>query len=155
MKMKLELYEPRHHDELYRMLVSFSEEIFDEGTANVDMFVKYHTHIYLAIIRDEVVGFTSFVINEYFGLRTPTIGNTYLYVKPEYRRSKALHLMSIQAGLVARDLNMPLEHYVASKESRLLTKRLKGRELYTSFEYSVEECERVINGLKNKVRIKE
>jgi len=153
--MKLVLYSDKHLYDLYKLLVEFSYEVFGDGTVDVDSFVKYHTHIYLAIIREEVVGFTSFNVNRYFGMRKPTVGNTYLYVKPQHRRSKALHLMSIQAGLVARDLDMPLEHYVASKESKLLTQRLKGKEVYTAYEYSVEECMRVMNGLKKKVRIKE
>jgi len=153
--MKLKLYEGKDKLELHDMLIEFSLEVFKSGTVDIDNFVSRHTHIYLAIISGEVVGFTSFLINDYFGLREPTVGNTYLYVKPDYRRSKALHLMSIQAGLVARDLSMPLEHYVASKASKLLTRRLKGKEIYTSFEYSVEECMRVINGLKDKVRIEE
>lgn len=153
--MKLLLFETKYTNDLFNLLVDFSEEVFGYGSVDMKSFLESHTHIYLAIIRGEVVGFTSFMINPYFGLRPSTVGNTYLYVKPEYRRSKALHLMSIQAGLVARDLNMPLEHYVATKESRLLTKRLKGQEMYTSFIYSVEEVSRVVDGLKNKVRIKE
>lgn len=153
--MKLKIYEGKHLSELHGLLMALSEEVFGHGGVDLQKFIDSHYAIYLAIIRGEVVGFTSFMVNDYFGLRPSTIGNTYLYVKPEYRRSKALHLMSIQAGLVARDLNMPLEHYVATKESRLLTKRLNGKEIYTSFEYSVDECMRVIDGLKKKVRIKE
>lgn len=153
--MKLVIYEDFYINELHKMLMTMSEELFGEASADVEKFVSRHTHIYLAIIREEVVGFTSFTINDYFGLKEPVVGNTYLYVKPQHRRSKALHLMSIQAGLVARDLNMPLEHYVASKESKLLTKRLKGEEMYVTYVYPVEECIRVIDGLKKKVRIKE
>lgn len=153
--MKLELYQSKYLNDLFNMLVDFSEEVFDYGSVNMEEFLNSHTHIYLAIIMDEVVGFTSFTVNTYFGLRPSTIGNTYLYVKPKHRRSKALHLMSIQAGLVARDLNMPLEHYVASRESKLLTKRLNGKEIYTAYIYPVEECMRIIDGLKTKVRIRE
>ena len=153
--MKLKLFQETDRNDLHHLLVEFSTEVFNYGSCDVDMFVKSHSHIYLAIIRGEVVGFTSFIVNDYYGLRPATVGNTYLYVKPKYRRSKALHLMSIQAGLVARDLNMPLEHYVATKESKLLTKRLKGKEIYTSYEYPLEEVIRVIDGLKKKVRIKQ
>jgi hypothetical protein len=153
--MKLELYQSKYLPDLSDLLVELSDELFGYGSVDLEKFIVSHSHIYLAIIRGEVVGFTSFLINDYFGLRPSTIGNTYLYVKPQHRRSKALHLMSIQAGLVARDLDMPLEHYVASKESKLLTKRLNGKEVYTTYEYSVDECMRVIDGLKKKVRIKE
>lgn len=153
--MKLVIYESKYLNDLHKLLVEASEEIFGYGTVDIESFLSRHYAIYLAIIRGEVVGFTSFNVNDYYGMRPSTVGNTYLYVRPQYRRSKALHLMSIQAGLVARNLNMPLEHYVASKESRLLTKRLNGDEMYTSFIYQLDEVERVVDGLKRKVRIEE
>ena len=153
--MKLKLYETKDKLDLYNMLIEFSIEVFKSGTVDLDKFVSRHTHIYLAIISGEVVGFASFLINDYFGLREETVGYTFAYVKPEHRRSKALHLMSIQAGLVARDLNMPLEICVASKASELLTRRLKGEKIYTAFIYPIEECMRFIDGLKEKVRIEE
>ena len=152
--MKLILYNGEYIDELEKLLILLSDEVFDCGSVDIDKFINCHTHIYLAIIADEVVGFTSFNVNDYFGLRPSTIGNTYLYVKPEYRRSKALHLFSIQAGLIAKDLDMPLEHYVASDASKLLTKRLKGKEIYIAYEYSVEECMLAVNRLTKRLRIK-
>lgn len=155
MKMKLKLYESRDLNDLHNMLIAFSEEVFECGTVDINDFIDSHSHIYLAIIRGEVVGFTSFYTNTYFGLRPTTVGNTYVYVKPEHRRSKALHLMSIQSGLVARDLNMPLEHYVASDASRRLTSRLKGKELYTTFIYELDEVNRVVDGLTRKVKVEQ
>ena len=152
--MKLIIYSPTHKDALESMLLKFSKEVFGEAMVDIDLFITSHSYIYLAIIQDEVVGFTSFVINNYFGLRPHTVGNTYLYVEPEHRRSKSLHLMSIQAGLVARDLNMPLEHYVGSNESKLLTKRLNGKELYTTYLYEVDECMRVVESLQKRVKVK-
>lgn len=152
--MKLVLFEERYRNDLHHLLIAFSLDVFNYGSADVDMFIKYHSHIYLAIISGEVVGFTSFVSNDYYGMRSPVLVNTYLYIKPEHRRSKSMHLMSIQAGLVARDLKMPLEYVCASKEMDKISKKLNAKQVGNIYEYSLELCEGIVDRFKKKVRIK-
>jgi len=155
--MKLTLLDKdslEHTIYLSDMLVKFQEEVFGSDTEiDIDTFIKYHFAIYLAIIDGECIGFTSFVINSYYGLREPTIGNDYIYIVKGHRRSRAMHLFSLQSGKVCIENNLPLEHYIASESSDRLSKRLSGKKIFTAYIYEVEEVERVFNKLKTKVRI--
>lgn len=141
-EVKITLYSYDYHAQLEKMLVDFSQEVYGCGTANIDQFVRQHWAIYLAMKGDEVIGFSSFNINHYFGLRPPTVGNTYLYVRPAHRNSRAAYLLTKQAGFVSIELNLPLETYYASETSRKLGDRLlgvKGSFLYDTHLYSVEQ----------------
>ena len=132
-------YETKYKEQLEVLLKDLSQELFQEGTANIDEFVNNHWVIYLALKGDEVIGLSSFFYNTYYGLRTPTVCNTYLYVKPEYRRGRASYLLSIQAGYVSIDTNLPLETYYASDDSRALSKRMTGTHQYDSWIYQPED----------------
>jgi hypothetical protein len=151
--VKIKLYTPDYKEELDQLLKGFSSEVWDEGTADTDMFVNSHWAIYIALIDDVVIGFSSYFINTYFGLRPPTLGNTYIYVKPEHRTSKVMYLFSLQSGKIATELQMPLEHYYSSKESLKLSSKLKGTKMYEAWIYEIDEVEKTFNKLKNKVRI--
>lgn len=137
--IKVIIYDNQYRDQLEELLVSMSQELFGAGTVNIDQFVNNHWVIYLAMEGDEVIGLSSFYYNTYFGLRPPTVGNTYLYVKPEYRNGRASYLLSIQSGFVSADTNLPLETYYASNSSRAISKRMKGEHLFDAWLYSPEE----------------
>jgi hypothetical protein len=153
--MKIVLYSDKYRSELELLLKQFSQEVFNTGTADVDSFVGCHWAIYLAIKDDKAIGFSSFVINTYFGLRSHTLGNTYIYVDNEYRTSKAMYLFSIQAGKICIDNGFPLEHYYSSKSSSKLSRKLDGKKIYEAYIYEVGDVEKTFNKLINKVRIEE
>lgn len=156
--MKLKLCEPKYHQELRELLKEFSIECFGNSgnNVNVEQFVNGHWAIYLAMgDSGEVIGFSSYVINDYFGMRETTVANTYVYVTREHRRSRAMYLFSIQTGKLCVDNNFALEHYYASGASLKLSSKLKGEKIYEAYIYPVDEVSRVFNRLKNKVRIKE
>ena len=139
MSIEVVLYEDKDADELRAMLKEFSQEIYGYGTANLEQFLAQHWVVYLAKKGDEVIGFSSFMYNTYFGLRPPTVGNTYLYVRPAYRRGRASYLLSVQAGYVSIDTDLPLETYYASDDSKVLSKRMKGTRLYEAWSYEPED----------------
>lgn len=142
------LYSDEYADELEKMLKEFSQEIFGYGTANLEQFLAQHWIIYLAKKGDEVIGFSSFIYNTYYGLRPPTVGQTYLYVRPAFRRGRASYLLSKQAGFVSIDSNLPLENYYASEESTRIGNRMQGTKLYEAYLYDVEAVAEVYNKLK-------
>jgi len=143
--IRIETFEPlneHHYEELEKMLVAFSEEIYGYGQVNIDQFLEAHWAIYLAVKGEEVVGFTSFMYNHYFGLKPPTVGNTYLYVKPEYRKSKASYLLTKQAGYVSIFSELPLETYYASDASRNIGERIlnaTGSHMFDAHVYTLEQ----------------
>lgn len=158
--MKLILLEEdnlEQYEELVRLLKEFQEEVYGSNTEiDIDTFIKHHYAIYLAVKRDKVVGFTSFVYNGYYGLREATIGNDYIYIEPNSRRSKAMHLFSIQAGKVCENLGLPLEHYiVAGSGSEKFVGRLEGKKLYSAYIYNPNEVSREYHRLRTKVRLKD
>ena len=77
--MKIVLYSSEYKYELERLLKCFSSEVFNTGTVDIDSFIGCHWAIYLAISDGKVIGFSSFIINTYFGLRSSTLGNTYVF----------------------------------------------------------------------------
>lgn len=142
------LYEDKYSNSLASMLEEFSQEIFGYGTANLDQFLEHHWAVYLAKKGDEVIGFSSFIYNTYYGLRPPTVGSTYLYVKPEHRQGRASYLLSKQGAYVSIEANLPLETYYASEESARIGQRMKGQKLYEAYLYETDEVAKAYNNLK-------
>lgn len=157
---KLVLYDDsKHRDSLYILLKEFSREVFNqekEYPIEIQSFIDSHrVGLYMVIVGTVSVGFTSFTRNTYYGLRSPTIANDYLFIKKRYRRSRAMHLMSIQSGKVAIDNGCNLEHYYAADSGSVpFIGRMKGELIYNAYEYPLEVVSQEIDKLQNKVRIK-
>jgi len=139
-------------------LYKFQKEVFPKKETNVDvqMFIDYHFSIYLAVSNNnEFVGFTSFNYNGYFGIKSPTIGNTYLFIEKSHRRSNAMHLMSIQSGKVCEQAGLPLEHYIVDGGgSEKFVGRLNGKKIYTTYEFDASEVLRETQRIETIVKIK-
>lgn len=153
--VEIKLYSNAYKQELNDLLIKFSQELFGDGTANVDEFIDYHWCVYLAIRDDKVIGMSSYIFNTYFGLRTPTVGNDYLYVLPEHRGSRAMWMLAVQTGKISVENNLPLEHYYASEQTIRVGRKMEGVKAYSTYIYSVEEVKRVFNHLISKVKFKE
>lgn len=150
---KLERYNRNYRHDLTCFLNAFSNEVFGESGASVDAFVNLHWAVYMVLKDDVPIGFVSYSYNHYFGMRKPTFGMTYVYITPSYRKSKAMYLISIQTGLISKEYNLPLEHYYTSKESDMLSRKLQGELLTTTYLYSPEEVARVTEQLTKKLKI--
>jgi hypothetical protein len=155
MNTHLEIYSEKYAPDLERLLIEFSNEVFECGTASLESFVRSHWVIYLAIKGTEVVGFSSFSHNTYYGLRTPTIGQTYLYVTPKHRSGKTTYLLAIQAVRVCLEANLPLENYYASEASRSIGRKMKGTKIIDTYLYEVDELQRAFGRLTSHIQIKE
>lgn len=144
---------------LSKALNKFQKEVYPNETTVVDvqMFIDYHFSIYLIVSDDDkFAGFTSFNYNPYYGLRQATIGNTFLFIEKEYRRTRAMHLISIQAGKVCQDTGLPLEHYIVDgSASEKFVGRLNGKKVYTTYEFELSEVLRETQRLSDKVTLKE
>lgn len=153
--MKLVLYTHDYCEQLDSLLKQFSAEVWGEGTADVDSFVSGHWCIYLALNSDgNVIGFSSYILNTYFGLRPMTLGNTYIYVEPEHRTSKTMYLFSLQSGKIAMDNRLNLEHYYGSDSSLKLSSKIKGAKVYETWMYDIGEVEKTFNRLQKTIRIR-
>lgn len=144
-------YDDKYAADLEEMLLAFSKEIYGAGTVDLNRFVEDHWFIYLAMDGEKVVGFSSYIYNTYFGLRPPTIGNSYLYVRPQYRKGRAAYLLTKQTGYVSIDTGLPLELYYASDESKKIGERtlgITGSVIYTVHEYSLEHTKQSYNFYK-------
>ena len=146
--------------ELLSLLRAFRTEVYDSDTeVDVDTFIDSHYAIYLIVedsVMDNCVGFTSFIYNSYFGLREPTVGNSFMYIIPEFRRSNAMHLISLQSGAIVKELNIPLEHCIVDGSgSEKFVGRLKGKKLYTVYTYDVDIVIKEFERLKTKIKIKD
>ena len=153
--VEIKLYSNAYKQELNDLLVKFSQELFGDGTANVDEFIDYHWCVYLAIRDNKVIGMSSYIFNTYFGLRTPTVGNDYLYVLPEHRGSRAMWMLAVQTGKISVENNLPLEHYYTSEQTIRAGRKMEGVTAHSTYIYSVEEVKRVFNHLISKVKFKE
>jgi len=154
-KTTIVLYEEKYKEELYKLLIEVSTELFGSKTVDYQRFVDDHWALYLAVRDDKVIGLSSFVYEDYYGLRPPTVGNDYIYVLPAYRTGRAMYLLSTQAGHVSISCNLPLVHYYCSDTSRHLSRKLTGTKLYETYLYEVEEVEKIFKTLTRKHTIKE
>jgi len=153
--VSLVLYEDKYKDELEALLIKFSKEVFGYGTASIDQFISNQWCVYLALRDDKVIGFASFTYNTYYGLRPPTLGFTYTYVLPEHRNTRALYMLTIQAGILSVENKLPLENYYASDSSERLSRKLEGVKQYTTYIYELDEVEKAFSKLTNKLKIKD
>lgn len=154
-KTTIVLYEEKHKEELRKLLIEVSSELFGYTTVDYQRFVDNHWALYLAVRNDKVIGLSSFIYNDYYGLRPPTVGNDYIYVLPAYRTGRAMYLLSTQAGHVSISCNLPLEHYYCSDTSKHLSRKLVGTKLYETYVYEVEEIGKIFKSLTRNHNIKE
>jgi len=142
-KVTVELYDSKHEAALQEMLEGLSEDLYGTPMADVKVFIANHWFIYLAMQDGEPIGFSSYVYNDFCSLRTASLGNTFLYVKEPYRKGRAAYLLTKQTGYVCIDVGLPLELYIASEESALITKAvgIEGKKIYTAFEYPLPEIQ--------------
>lgn len=145
-------YNDDYKQQLLELLEDMSLELFGYGSVDLEDFVSSHWAIYLAITNNEVIGLSSYLINDYFGLRESVVGNSYLFVKPEYRKTRATYLLSIQSGFIVNQLQLPLEHYYTSEESAKLSRKLNGTKAYTTYIYEVDEVNKVYNRLEKTIK---
>lgn len=140
----------RHLEDLYYLICLFSEEVYGKKKTDLHRFIEGHYAIYIMYDGYKAIGFSSFCYNDYYGLREPTIGNDYVYLLDEYRRGRAFYLFSLQTGAVIEDNSLNLEHYIASDDSKNFIGRIKGKQVYITYEYNRDD---VLNEY-NKLRVK-
>lgn len=153
--IKIVLYSDVYKNQLQDILYKVSSDVFKSNTVDLESFISNHWCIYLATIEGKVVGLTSYVYNTYYGLRPATLGLDYLYVLPEFRKTRVTYRLIQQTGLLSIDNQLPLEHYYASEEAKRIGSKLKGTKLYDTYVYEVSEVERVYSKLISKIPLKE
>lgn len=140
--IKLVEYSILFEDDLTEMLEDFAEEVFDEPgrVVDIDAFVNSHNYIYLIIRDKQVIGFISYYLMDYYGMRDMVLNQDYLYIKENHRRSKAIHLANVQTGLLVKtlkcDLSLPLANGNLEKG---LGRRIKSQMMYSTYEYKQED----------------
>lgn len=156
-KVSLVFYEDKYSAALWRFLNKFQEEVYNSTTHfSVGDFVKRHEGLIYMVLGEAgvPVGFTSFCYNDYYGLREATLGNDFIYLEPAYRKSRAMHLICIQAGTLCQNNNIPLENYYASDDSEKFIGRMKGERIFSTYIFPVDEVSKETERLKTKIRIK-
>lgn len=157
MRKKVELveYKDEYLPYLYRFLRKFQEEVYGVTTEfDMKSFLAAHKN-YIFMVLDAYgvpVGFTSFCWNSYYGLREATLGNDYIYIEPEYRRSRAMQLICIQAGTLCQNINVPLENYYASGDSEKFVGRMKGERIFSTYIFPLDEVSKEAERIKTKLR---
>ena len=158
--VKLKLYEDKYREGLLSLLVAFAKEVYNtcEPEIDVDYFVLCHNAgVYMVVNdNDECVGFSSFSVNTYYGMRDAVLSNNYLFIDKEYRRSKAMHLISLQAGVMCLENNVSLEHfYTEGSGSMKFIGRLGGKHTYSAYEYDLLSIAKEVDDLKKTINIKD
>jgi len=139
---------------LTEMLEEFATETFgtEEPAVDIDQFMDGHSYIYLIIRDSEVIGFTSFAVMNYYGMRDMVLSNDYLYVRKGHRRSKAMHIAHIQAGKIIDvlkcDLSAPLANGTLEQG---LNRRIKSKLIYSTYEYKYEDVATEYDRLQKKI----
>jgi hypothetical protein len=139
---------------LTEMLEEFATETFgtEEPTVDVDQFVDGHSYIYLIIRDSEVIGFTSFTAMDYYGMRDMVLNHDYLYVRKGHRRSKAMHIVNLQAGKIIDvlkcNLSIPLANGTLEQG---LNRRIKSKLIYSTYEYRYEDVATEYDRLQKKI----
>jgi hypothetical protein len=156
-RIHLELYSDERRDELIGLLTDMSNELFGSGMCDVDKFVDNHFATYLAVYDGKAIGLSSFHINDYFGMKESVLGNTYIYVDPKFRNTRAFYLFALQSGVMSIEMKMDLEHYYSNDTSSTLGENWLngGKMMYKTFVYNVKEVSSVTSALKAKLKIKD
>ncbi|MGB1226427.1 MAG: hypothetical protein ACPG9K_00935 [Poseidonibacter sp.] len=152
-KVKMCLYDESFNEELISMLKEFSLETFNyEATPNINEFVNFHYAIYIVEVDGEIAGFTSFAINTCYGLAEKTVSNDYIYIRKGFRRSRAMHYIGVQSGVVCNHLGLDLEHYYVEDSGSIpFIGRLKGKKIYNAYKFKASEVISEAKKLQNKL----
>ena len=152
--MYVSLYSPEHYYEFAGLLKDFQKEVFGASTEiDVDR-ITASSWVYLVHDDRDTIGFAVFSHKDYCGLREPVVAVDFLHVDKDYRRSKALHMLTLQIGAVCEDLGLPMECAFATEGSLKFGQRIKGKKVYETFIYEPDIISKEFSRLKKIVKIK-
>ena len=151
-KVTLVKYVESHEDALRDMLITFSKEVYksDIDTVDVKTFVECHSLVYIVEVNNLPIGFITYMKQDYFGLRKPTIAVNYTYLKKNYRKGRTTFSLAINQLEVAIANDLPLVHFYASKDSKMFFDRMEGTLLFNAYEFNLDTIRKQHDLLINK-----
>lgn len=151
-RVELVKFENKYHDDLQEMLKEFTLEVFDNDLLfpDVTRFVGGHSAVFIILVQNKAVGFISYQVDDYFGLKEPTLAVNYVYLKEGYRKGRTTFALALHQLEVAVINELPLVHHYASDDSRAFFNRLDGKLLYNTYEFGLETIKSQHDLLLNK-----
>ena len=138
--MKLRLLKTDDSLVLAYLMQMMRDEIFgSKETIDVDSFITSHDYIYLLVIKEKVVGFSSYAITNNFGISEKKLINSFLFIEKEYRKTKALTLFIMQTGKIIETLGINVQFPTNSNELVGIFGKLNTKIVYNVGEYSVSD----------------
>ena len=154
--MKLLVYSFDKYNDLEILLQEFSNEVLNsDRVIDANKFIMVHSgYIYMLYKDNKCIGFTSYAITDNCGLDKEKLINDFVYIKPEYRNTKAFLFFMVQTGKIASELKLSVQ--IPTNNEMLITMagKFKAKPVYNVFEYSVSESMKEYERLK-KILYKE
>jgi len=149
--MKLKLYETSDSNNLAYLLIEMKSELYDSlENIDLDRFVKTHDYIYLLVVNDEIVGFSSYVISDNCGMSDKKLINSFLFIDKRYRKTKALMLLIRQTGEIIDKLGINVQFPTINKELVAICDKFGAKNVYNVAEYSFSDY-RIAKKRLNKI----
>lgn len=137
------------------LLVDFQDEVFKADTKiDLEALLAYND-IYVVVDKKEVIAFASFMHNDYFGFRKPTVFCNFFHIRTDKRTSRAGFLLYMQIGKICEHRQLPLECCYATTGSFNLGQRVKGKKVYDTYIYELDDVLEEFSRTKTKVKIKD
>ena len=138
--MKLKSYQSSDYLELASLLIDMKNEVFNSFSGiDLDRFVKTHDYIYLLVVKDEIVGFSSYVISDNCGMSDKKLINSFLFIEKPFRKTKALILFIAQAGSIIDKLCINVQFPTLNKELIAICEKFNAKNVYNVAEYSFSD----------------
>lgn len=153
-KVKIKLLENNYKTQLEKLLKMFSLEVFGSEKTDVDKFINNHWAIYLAIVDEKVIGFSSYNINDYYGLRENVLCNTFMYVDKKYRNTKATYMFLMQTCKICEDNSFDVEYSTDNKIVEKIGNKLNKNILHKTILHKNNDVMYFYNKLKKRIKIK-
>lgn len=145
--MKVVQYYDKYKNDLNRMLLELSDN--KNRRLKLQEFISNHSIIYLAIVDDEVVGFASMVIDDFYGLREEIMFVDYMYIDKKFRNGKIGVLLNyyVLSVIEQTDLKMGIS-FLDGSLSNHFRKRVKGEKFGETLIYKPSDVSNYIDKFK-------
>ena len=140
--MKLKLYQSSDYLNLAYLLIEMKSEIFNSvEDIDLDRFVSVHDYIYLLVVKDEIVGFSSYVVSDNCGMSDKKLINSFLFIEEKHRKTKALMLFIAQTGAIIKELRINVQFPTINKDLAGICDKFGAKNVYNVAEYSFSDLD--------------
>lgn len=144
----IHLYFLETHTQDYIGDINKAKKMIDELLLNKSIYVLVDSSS-----NSSLVGFIITYINDQYGMTKAVVVNEYMYIKPEYRSSRAIAYLYFMLGTIAKDYNYDVLGTTFLSSSNTRNNELVGAvPIATVYKFPIETIDTKYNKYKKRLK---